>query len=36
MPQMVNLYTEDVIALHLDEANQIIYTASSDGWINFI
>ena len=36
MPQMINAHTEDVIGLHLDEMNRIIYSASADGWINVI
>jgi hypothetical protein len=36
MPTMVSAHNEDVIGLHLDELNRIIYSASADGWINVI
>jgi hypothetical protein len=36
MPKMIKGHEEDVIGLHLDEVNKIIYTASVDGWINVI
>lgn len=33
LPRMVAAHNGDVIGIHLDELNQIIYSASSDGWI---
>lgn len=33
---MINGHSEDVIGLHLDEVNKMIYSASADGWINVI
>ena len=33
MPRMVTAHSNDVVGIHLDELNQIIYSASEDGWI---
>ena len=34
MPKMLKNHEEEVIGLHLDEVNLMIYSASKDGWIN--
>lgn len=33
LPRMVTAHNDDVIGIYLDELNQIIYSASEDGWI---
>jgi len=33
---MVKCHEDDVIGLHLDEVNRIVYSVSADGWINII
>ena len=30
---MISAHNDDVISLHLDEMNKIVYSASEDGWI---
>jgi hypothetical protein len=36
MPKMIKSHEDDIVGLHLDEVNRIIYSASIDGWINII
>lgn len=33
---MIKTHEDEVIGLHLDEVNMMIYSASIDGWINVI
>lgn len=33
---MIKTHEDEVIGLHLDEVNMMIYSASVDGWINVI
>lgn len=33
---MIQGHNDEVIGLHFDEVNKIIYSASADGWINMI
>lgn len=33
---MIKTHEDEVIGLHLDEVNMMIYSASADGWINVI
>lgn len=36
MPKMVKTHEEEVVGLHLDEVNMMLYSASTDGWLNVI
>ena len=33
---MIKTHEDQIIGLHLDEVNMMIYSASVDGWINVI
>jgi hypothetical protein len=33
---MIKTHEDEVVGLHLDEVNMMIYSASADGWINVI
>jgi len=33
---MIQAHSDDVIGLFLDEVNMVVYSASTDGWINMI
>ena len=32
--KLVRVHEEAIVSLHLDSVNMIVYSASSDGWLN--